>query len=194
MPAGFARYGQPPQGQQDWGGDDWCSSFTYQWLDANRALISSINDISGEHAADTGHHNHYEGREIDVFHYYTFPGITTYATGNYLALARDTARMTSTDPTIRDAARGRVTAWVSAMREHLASLSALYDVERLYTTRGGMESGVADGWGESLLTTGTCTVGGTVVDLRIGNWSCAKCRFNHVHDNHVHITLSDAFN
>jgi hypothetical protein len=188
MPTGFARYGQPA----DLGLDDWCTFATYYWLDANRSLISSINDISGEHARNIGHRAHYEGREIDVYHYYHYAGAVS-ATDNYFALARAVSRSFDADPAISGPARASVTAWVSAMRQALDGFSARYEVERLYTTLGGTQFGNREGFGESLLTTGACTFGTQQLDTGLGDWNCSKCRFNHIHDNHIHITLTDQF-
>jgi hypothetical protein len=149
MPDGFARFGQP----EDDGHDDWCSFATYYWLESNRPLISAINDISGEHARNLGHHQHYEGREIDLYHYFRFAGAVS-GTDNYYALARAVQRSFSADATLAAAARADVTSWVGAMRIALTNFGNLFDVERLYSTLGGTNYGNTEGFGRDLLLTG----------------------------------------
>src|SRR5215475_9905929 len=57
-------------GTRDPGGDDWSSQYTYNWLNsrANQALVTRINDISGEHGRNIGHATHYDGRKLDLYH------------------------------------------------------------------------------------------------------------------------------
>jgi hypothetical protein len=45
-------------GTRDPGGDDWVSSNTYKWMEANPADLTAINDISGEHGVNLGHNLH----------------------------------------------------------------------------------------------------------------------------------------
>jgi len=188
MPDGFARFGQP----EDDGHDDWCSFATYYWLESNRPLISAINDISGEHARNLGHQYHYEGRELDLYHYFRFAGAVS-GTDNYYALARAVQRSFSPDAAVAAAARADVTSWVGAMRTALTDFGNLFDVERLYSTLGGTNYGNTEGFGRDLLLTGKCTYGSQELDTGLGEWTCSKCTFNHIHDNHVHVTLTDAF-
>lgn len=191
MPDGFARYGQPPGGTHDWGEDDWCSFATFHWLEQNRSLISRINDISGEHAANTGHQQHHQGREIDLYHYYTFPGQSTWAKGNYFQLVRYAQESVSADDAVRANARAQLVAWVTAMRSAIDAFTALVDIELVITSDGATHTGLTDGWAQSLLKTGAATVLGQEVDLGIGPWVCGtKCLFNNVHDDHIHIALS----
>jgi hypothetical protein len=191
MPDGLPRYGQPPGGTQDWGEDDWCSFATFHWLEQNRALISKINDVSGEHAANTGHQQHHQGREIDLYHYYTFPGQSTWAKGNYFQLVRYAQESVSTADAVRANARAQLLAWVTAMRAAIDAFTALADVEQVITSDGATQAGLSDGWAQSLLKTGKTTVFGQEVALGLGSWACGtKCFFNNVHDDHLHITLS----
>jgi hypothetical protein len=191
MPDGLPRYGQPSGGIQDWGEDDWCSFATFHWLDQNRALMSKINDVSGEHAANTGHQQHHQGREIDLYHYYTFPGQSTWAKGNYLQLVRYTQESVSADEAVRANARAQLVAWVTAMRSAIDALTLLADVEQVITSDGATQAGLADGWAQSLLKTGSTSVSGEIVNLGLGSWACGvKCMFNNVHDDHIHITLT----
>jgi hypothetical protein len=187
MPDGLPRYGY-----RDVGGDNWCSLAAYHWLDVNRSLISRIDDISGEHARDIGHDGHYDGRDIDIFHYYTMPGAWN-GESNYDILARNASRMMHSDPDIRAQARAQVTSWVSAMRNGLTPLNGLADVDVLYTNRGTAVYGLPYGWAWSLLSTGTTTVAGTSVNLGLGAWNCAKCQPRTDHEDHTHIRLIDSF-
>lgn len=187
IPDGISRYGHP-----DEGGDQWCSLPTYFWIDANRSLLSPVDDISGEHARDIGHSTHYEGRDIDVFHYHQLPG--AYNGGsNYELLKLNASRMMHPDPEVRAQARLQVGTWVSAMRTGLTALDALADVTALLTNRGTTGPGLSWGWAWSLLTTGATTVGGTLVDLEIGTWACEKCQPRSDHEDHSHIRLDDTF-
>lgn len=197
MPGGFARYGQPyqtPAGQDDIGFDDWVSMPTYHWMEANRPLLTSINDISGEHAANTGHQGHLAGRDIDMFLFVNFTG-GTWATGNYIALGRRVQRIASSDPAVAAAARAEIAGWITATRTGLDALAALYDVDWMRATLGDIHAdfpGLSEGWARSLTTTGRVRIGGTDYDLGVGTWANAKVNYDHVHDNHIHIALRDA--
>jgi hypothetical protein len=187
MPDGLPRYGH-----RDAGEDDWCSLGTYFWLDVNRSLISQIDDISGEHARDIGHDWHYDGRDIDIFHYYHMPGAWN-GESNYNLLRLNASRMLNADPDVRAESRQQVTNWVSAMRNGLAPLSDLTDVDALLMNRGTAGSGLPYGWAWSLLTTGVTTVGGSPIDLGLGPWNCTKCQPRTDHEDHSHIRLIDEF-
>jgi hypothetical protein len=188
MPDGIARYGA-----RDAGLDDWASQHAYDWLDANRALVTRVDDISGEHARNIGHQTHAEGRDIDMFHVYTFPNGAASGTINYL-------RMTDN---VRSAlggnaqARAHVSAWVTQTRARFDSFIDDPEVERIYYAIGSAVGapGIAlgDGWARALLRTGTYTApGGQTLNLGVGAWANAndaKLRFNAVHNNHFHVAL-----
>ncbi len=187
IPDGIPRYGHP-----DTGGDQWCSWAAWFWIDTNRALLSRVDDVSGEHAKNIGHSWHYEGRDIDEFHYYEMPG--AYSGGsNYALLQLNASCMLNTDPAIRAQARLRVSNWVAAMRSGLTALNALIDVTTLYTNRGSAGAGLERGWAWSLLTSGITTVGGIGVNLGLGAWSCEKCEPRSDHEDHIHVRLDDTF-
>lgn len=69
MPGGFARYGSREPGH-----DDWVSYRTYNWMVANAQHLTAINDVSGEHGKNLGHASHARGSDIDMYHFYRFPG------------------------------------------------------------------------------------------------------------------------
>jgi hypothetical protein len=188
MPDGFARYSQAIA---DLGGDDWTSKGAYKWLDAHRSLITSINDISGEHARNIGHTTHERGVDIDMFHFHSFTGSTS-GTKEYEALRSKVIAALNGDAT----AKGQVTAWVTASRSGLEALLALAEVKRLYYAIGSAYSAdgidLTDGWAKELIKNGTLTVGSKTIDTATGVWSKAtssSISYNAVHNNHIHISL-----
>ena len=205
MPDGLPRYGV-----RDAGGDDWSSQFTYNWLanPANRALVTRINDISGEHARNLNHATHYEGTDIDLFHAYTFPGVNPALAGagdaNYEALVRDTQLALGGDA----AARQRVAAWATQTRARFNQLLAHPDVHgTIYYAIGTARPETRDpqgqlltprldeGWARTLLRNGVYSnTAGQRVDLGIGVWQHAangRMAYNRDHNNHFHISLRD---
>lgn len=196
MPDSFARY-SPVSGGRDAGGDDWSSRGAYNWLEQYRAQITSINDISGEHARNISHATHARGTDIDMYHFYTFPSATT-GSSNYVLLRADVLLapgITSTDPIIKanaEAARGRVIAWVTATRNGINGLAASSQVAELLHILGAAGSGLTNGWGRDLLQTGQTTVNGQALNLGLGTWSNAKYVPRWDHNDHVHITLDRA--
>lgn len=183
MPNNFARYGG-----RDQGGDDWCSRGAFKWLEANRALITRIDDISGEHARNIGHpSSHRYGTDIDMYHFYTFPNATS-GTDNYNRLAAD-VRLAAQG---NGEARNRVVAWVNATRTGLRALAALPTVNRLLYAIGSAGGGLPEGWARALIQSGATTVNGQNFNLGLTTWSEAKVTYNAVHNNHVHIALNRA--
>jgi len=192
MPDGFDRYSQP----SDVGGDDWASRATYNWLSNNRALVTRINDISGEHGRDIGHATHLEGNDIDLYHVYHFPNNPQFSgTRNFYRLVEDTRAAMAGDAE----ARARVQAWATQTRARFDLLIANASTERIYYAVGAAMPGrdgvpaLARGWARDLLQNGSYTTAtGQQLNLGIGVWANtghAKMRYNEVHDNHFHVTL-----
>ncbi|HZE56247.1 MAG TPA: hypothetical protein VE031_00185 [Chthoniobacterales bacterium] len=192
MPDGFARYSI-----REAGGDDWCSRGTYNWLAANSSLITKINDISGEHGRNIGHTTHRYGTDIDMFHFYTFPGADSGGK-NYQKLVDD-VKAAMNAGSAAEAAKQRVKNWVTATRVGLDALAAKPEVIELrYALGWGFslvhpnEAGLSSGWAKELLTTGKTTVGGTSLIVDTASWTNTNKRYVAVndHNDHVHITLS----
>lgn len=200
MPDGIARYSpsgtSPGDAGRDQGGDDWCRATTYQWIQQNTNLITSVNDISGEHARDLGHQTHARGVDIDIYQFHRFAGSVS-AQSNYLALeARARTALTGDAVALAD-----LTSWLSDMRTGLGNLAANGSVFRLYATIGntisvniqGQAVTLAAGWGQTLLRTGSVTASnGQVLQTNLGQWANAnnaKIAYNAVHNNHIHILL-----
>ncbi len=188
MPDGLARYGQ-----RDIGLDDWAASDTYSWLDTHRALVTRIDDISGEHARDLIHDEHFEGREIDMFHAYTFPGAVNGAS-NYDELRANVEKALAGDA----ASTARVRDWATKTRTLFNSLIADADIRKIYYAIGSEAATIAapvlaKGWAKTLLLTGAYTnPAGIVVTLGIGIWANAaspKLTFNITHNTHIHLNL-----
>jgi hypothetical protein len=203
MPDGLLRYGT-----RDAGGDNWASQFTYNWLNnrANRALVTRINDISGEHGRYIGHATHYQGRDIDMFHVYTFPGVRPAVAGagaaNYAALISDTRLAMDGDLD----ARRRVAAWARQTRARFDQLLANADTRgNLIYALGSYHAGRRDrqgkiitpslgrGWARRLLESGRYTnPSGQSVDLGIGAWpnaGHARMRYASDHNDHFHLSI-----
>jgi hypothetical protein len=192
MPDGFARYST-----RDAGGDDWCSRGTYNWLEANATLITKINDVSGEHGRNIGHKSHKYGTDIDMFHFYTFPGADSGGK-NYQKLVEDVKAAVDSG-TAGQAAKQRVKTWISTTRAGLDALAAKPEVAELrYALGWGFssdhpnEAGLSAGWAKELLTTGKTTVSGATLIADTTSWTNKNQRYIAVndHNDHVHITLS----
>jgi hypothetical protein len=192
MPDGFSRYSI-----REAGGDDWCSRGTYNWLSANSSLITRINDISGEHGRNIGHTSHKRGTDIDMFHFYTFPGAQSGGQ-NYNKLVEN-VKLAVTAGSGGQAAKQRVTEWVTASQVGLDALAAKAEVKKLIYANGwGFDSkdhpgelGLNSGWAYDLLTTGQTSVNGTILDLGTGVWTNTNDKYDPAddHNDHVHIAL-----
>ena len=189
MPDGLARYGMRDQGR-----DDWAAQSTYSWLDDNRNLVTRIDDISGEHARNIGHQTHQQGRDIDMFHVYTFPNGAVSGTQNYLRLVENVQAALNGDA----AALNRVNAWASQTRDRFDDLIADNNVRRIYYAIGRAVVGqgqttLTAGWAQQLLEQGTYTnPDGLTINLAAGGWGNAgdaKMRYNATHNNHFHVAL-----
>jgi hypothetical protein len=204
MPNGLARFSPASAtvGRDD-GGDDWCSRGAYNWLSANSSLfsttsssrITSINDISGEHGRNIGHSlSHFYGTDIDMFHFYTFPGAGSGGE-NYAKLIEDVKAAVNTTAA-GQAARQRVTDWATKTRSGLDTLAAKTEVRQLIYANGWgygpkhlNEIGLTGGWARALLTTGKTSVGGSTLDLGLVAWSNTKYIAANDHNDHVHLAL-----
>ncbi|MFT7721388.1 MAG: hypothetical protein QM788_00895 [Roseateles sp.] len=201
MPDGLGRYGA-----RDAGGDDWAARGTYNWLATNTALLSEINDVSGEHGRNLSHQTHARGTDIDMFHFYRFPGVTTAPGGgaaNHTALRDGIVLAFQTvgvqnPPAAATAALNRVTAWLQATRNGLTAIAARPEVSQVIHCRGQAAGGMAGGWCDTLLRTGavtrTVTLPNTAPQTQTlnvaGAYANAKMLNNDVHNDHIHITLN----
>ena len=205
-------------GVRDPGFDDWCSKGTYTWLlnqlsDPN-SVVTRIDDVSGEHGRNLGHHLHAEGRSIDMYHFYTAPdaGCSNSGLANYLCLAShayDLAQgISSADATLQN--------WVSATRDSLTKLANDNNVAFVIYAMGSLFSPpVTDGrslqygWARQLLICGTLPgtdANGNAFTLTVPSilpWDggscqegarptapCQQLRFQADHNSHVHVELS----
>ena len=195
MPDGLGRYGG-----RDAGGDDWAARGTYDWLVANTTLVTEINDISGEHGRNIGHASHGRGTDIDVYHFYRFPGAVSGGQ-NYSLLAADLVlafqTLTAAPPPAATVAFNRVAAWVAATRQGLFNLAALGTVSQVIYCSGTATSGLAGGWCSALIRTGNVsrTVAGPTGPVTQtlafgGSFNNAKMLYRNDHNDHVHITLN----
>lgn len=200
IPDVIARYGS-----RDVGGDEWSARGTYEWMATNATLLREVNDVSGEHGRQIGHETHAKGTDIDTYHFYLFPGVTTGAgqgAVNHSKLMADliTAFGTVGVPTPPDAAvdaKNRVAAWLGATRTGLANLAANAAVSQVIHCRGLAGGGLPAGWCETLLTDGKVSrVSGTPPTTTVLDFGStyvnAKMDNNNVHDDHVHVTLKPA--
>jgi hypothetical protein len=192
-PATMARFSRPA----DPGDDDWCAKATYEWIGAHPDVLRAVNDISGEHGKNLGHQGHAKGTDIDMYHFYLFPGANASSgTANYqhlLAAVRDLPKLDSSDPAQRalgSAARERINAWIGASRNGIDAAAVLPTVSQVGYIRGGPDSaGLAANWGQRLLQAGIVRVGGKDYDLGAGSWNNPKYYPWPDHHHHVHLTL-----
>lgn len=190
MPDGIARYSI-----RDQGGDDWCALGAYHWITSNAALITKINDISGEHGRYIGHQTHKRGTDIDMFHFFTFPGAVSGG-DNYTKLVSDVllaSKTGSANPVVAaqaQAAKGRVISWINATHIGLDALAADFTVNEIRYALGAATTGLSVGWARDLLRTGKTTVNGQPLDLGTGAWSNSKYIPLNDQNDHVHIMLN----
>ena len=202
MPDVIGRYGS-----RDAGGDDWAARGTYNWMAANAASLRQVNDVSGEHGINLGHVTHARGTDIDMFHFYLFPGVTTAPGGgaaNFNSLRADVIAAFGTlgvpvPPPGAVAARNRVNGWITASRTGLTTIAASPAVSAVIYCSGPAAQGLSAGWCRTLLTAGTATrtvpvpnapPQVQVLDFGTGAYTNAKMANNNVHNDHIHITLA----
>ncbi|HEX7149903.1 MAG TPA: Ig-like domain-containing protein [Thermoanaerobaculia bacterium] len=202
MPPTLTRYSTRDAGQ-----DDWSSKGTYQWLTDNQTRLKAINDVSGEHGKCIGHVSHTQGTDIDMFHFYTFPGNAHQHGGtNYEKLKTYFSSAAGGNAEAKE----QLIAWAKATRTGMEPLLSDDRVSKVIYVSGGsrtatrkrpdgtkyqvpIETSYEAGFGEKLLKTGKAKYNGTTVDLGIGDWTPAKLenyRPRNDHNDHVHITLS----
>jgi len=196
MPAGMPRYST-----REVGGDDWCSKRAYEWMVDNAGLLKAINDISFEHGVDVEpvpHAGHAKGTDIDMYHFYLFPGADqSSGTSNYTKLVeriRDLPKQNSSDPAQKALgieAKAEVAAWIGATRSGIDALGALGEVAQIgYINAGPNATGIGGAsWGATLLKTGKVKVDGVEYVVVGDSWTNAKYRPWAGHHHHVHITL-----
>ncbi len=202
MPDVIGRYGS-----RDAGGDDWAARGTYNWMAANAASLRQVNDVSGEHGINLGHVTHARGTDIDMFHFYLFPGVTTAAGGgaaNFNSLRADVIAAFGTlgvavPPPGAVAARNRVIGWIAASRTGLTTIAASPAVSAVIYCSGPAAQGLPAGWCRTLLTAGTATrtvpvpnapPQVQVLDFGTGAYTNTRMANNNVHNDHIHITLA----
>lgn len=181
----------PRFGPRDVGLDDWVAIGTYRWMDANAALLTRVNDVTGEHGRDTGHTTHRRGTDIDIFHFGAFiaPGNPPTSGANYAGVAQLAINAIGGDA----AALASLTAWVQAQRNGLQALVANGAVAQVRSSRGAPSGALPDGWAQSLITTGTITDNSGTQLLSIGGtFGSPRVVYDHVHNDHHHIDLDDA--
>jgi hypothetical protein len=177
----------PRSGVREAGGDDWSSLSTYTWLSdpRNRALVTRIDDIAGEHNHKIGDHPvtlGQNGQDIDMSYPYTFPGVDPAAEDsgakNYAALTRNTQLAMRGDV----AARDRVASWAAQTRARVDDLLAHPDVVSYIWHAYGTAVAesqedqvvlprLTSAWATLLIETGKYSNGvGDKVDLGIRDW------------------------
>lgn len=194
IPSGFKRFGG-----RDRGGDDWTSRRTYLWMDTHRNLLQAINDVSGEHGKDLGHKTHDQGNDIDMYHFYTFPGADpSSGISNHNQLVTcigELSKLGSQSLKDQDAgknAAAQIRDWILVTRSGIDNLAEESDVIHVgYILGDTSVAGVAGkSWGKTLLKTGKVTVYGKEYDIVKSAWDNPKYRAWAEHHHHVHITLA----
>lgn len=197
MPGSIPRYGV-----RDLGLDDWSSRGAYFWLQHNGQLVTRIDDISGEHARDIGHASHDTGTDIDMFHFFSFPGAQSGGHNYELLLADMWAAFAGNALSLN-----RVTSWVSETRAGLDRLLPLGSISRVYYATGSpcqqniliggapMLIQLPNGWARALLERGSVqALGGQQLQTGLGGWVNSgnnKMHYNATHNSHVHLDLNE---
>ncbi len=205
IPDGIPRYGGCDEQEHDAegpGGDNWVSQSTYNWIVANRNLISAVNDTSFESGMNLGPHmTHGTGNDIDMFHVYTgltgaeYPTQTCSGTVYYGVLVQTVRKALAGDA----AAKVQVTNWVAQTRARFDQLLAMSQVRQIIYADGELLApsttlpGLPAHWAQKLLRYGTFTnaAGKTLTVAGVwANSSNSKMLYLSSHDNHVHLTLA----
>ncbi|GAB3380740.1 RHS repeat domain-containing protein [Lysobacter fragariae] len=179
-------------GQRDSGGDDWLAARTWEFIDQHGALLTRIDDISGEHGRDIGHATHDVGTDIDLYHVYRFAGATS-GEDNYNRLRNAVIRVLSQPADQTQADRAAITAWVSQTRPRFQTILSTTDAQTIYYAIGTAytASGIAlpQGWARGLLVNGTVSASGHAFDTGLGAWGFAQTQltYNAIHNTHFHI-------
>jgi hypothetical protein len=179
-------------GMRDQGHDDWLSARTWEYLNRHGALLTRIDDISGEHGRDIGHATHDVGTDIDLYHVYKFTGATS-GIDNYNRLRNALIRVLSlpSEQTANDHAA--ITSWVADTRQRFAAILSQTDAQTIYYAIGSAHtaSGISlpRGWARTLLVEGAISASSQRFDTGLGAWSYPQTRlvYNAVHNSHIHI-------
>lgn len=187
------RDGTRRYGMRDDGGDDWLAARTWEYIDRHGALLTRIDDISGEHGRNIGHSTHDVGTDIDLYHVYTFAGATS-GLDNHNRLRNALVRVLSQPAEQTAADRAAITAWVSQTRPRFASILTTTDAQAIYYSIGSAHSAAGinlpRGWARSLLVDGTVTASAQQFDTGLGAWGfagAARLGYDAIHNTHFHI-------
>jgi hypothetical protein len=190
MPQNIARYSE-----RDEGGDDWCRTSLYNWLNTNRNKITKVNDISGEHGRDIGHKGSHEaGLDMDIFHFTTL-GNTNVGQQNFNNFRDYVINALDSKSPTHESSLKIVKQFILAERKGLSALANDEKVQKIFTFVGEenkdsmAKSRLGYGWAEDLLYNGTTTnLDGKVLDPGIGKWSpSGNIKSVTGHDHHYHV-------
>jgi hypothetical protein len=187
IPDGFQRFGL-----RETGGDDWCSSGTFGWLQTNAGLIPAINDVSGEHGRDIGQTTHRRGTDIDIYHFTNLVSGALNGTLNFIAL-KDAVEAAQGG---NMSALATAVAWFQAERAGLGPILGNSEVAQVRVGLGPRSGVLPGGWYRALLLDGMVMQGANVIlDLGIGPWTAggmAKLRHDDIHNTKSQIALDAA--
>lgn len=179
-------------GRRDNGHDDWLSARTWEYIGRHGALLTRIDDISGEHGRNIDHKTHDAGTDIDLFHTFTFPGAFSGG-NNYERLRSAVVRALAVPAEQAVQERADIAAWVSSTRQTLAAVLTTTDAQHIYYMIGNAHAAqgiqLPRGWARTLLVHGTLTASGATLDTGLGAWGFDQSRltYNSVHNSHWHI-------
>jgi hypothetical protein len=199
MPDGLARFSPCDSQPHEAESDEWVSASTYSWLQANRGLVTAINDATGEHGLNLGHQSHATGNDLDLFHIYALPGANTCVGGAYYNALVATVRQAFGNGPQAAIARQQVANWVTTTRDRFDTFLGMARVRLVIYAKGDAVQGLfrrpprgGTGWAQDLMRDGSCTdIHGRVLNVA-GHWPNAdnrKMQFRTDHDDHVHLSL-----
>ena len=193
----------------------WATEEVYTFLDLNKSRLF-INEISAEHGPKIWPHEYHRlGRDIDIFHFFKFPGAESCSlpdAGKQLSLLRSAVVASISlaeglppgpGPDNRLAQREALRTWIGEMRSGMQWLDGHAEVLRI-NYGGGYDFRsanfyVSSGYIESLLFNGSLKyrrATGTSVEQRTlsiegSNWSCpnGKCLKIDGHQAHLHLVM-----
>ena len=179
-------------GARDAGHDDWLSARTWDYINQHGALLTRIDDISGEHGRDIDHTSHDVGTDIDLYHVYRFAGATS-GIDNYYRLRNTLIRALSLPAEQTAADRAALTSWVADTRPRFTAILSNTDAQALYYSIGSAYTAAGinlpRGWARSLLVDGVVTASGQQFDTGLGAWGFPQDRLDYdaTHNSHFHI-------
>jgi hypothetical protein len=142
-----------------------------------------ICSISEEHTKRLGHLAHYDGKQVDVFHYYTLNSVS--GGQNFQEFLNLFKSAFSNKVNLTDLQK--ITDWISAHRTMFDELERNQDVHQFLTHYGNLEHGLPKNWLRTLMNNGKL---GNIILLIKDIWTTpTKLGWMPDYKDHIHIKI-----